>query len=83
MERITTRYEMILSKNTMSERLKCVMVLYGDTIADLAKLLNRSEQTIYNKLNDAGTEFTRAEIAKIKDWYGLSKDEVDAIFFDC
>lgn len=83
MERITTRYEMILSKSTMSERLKCVLTLYGDTITDLAKLLNRTEQTIYNKINDDGTEFTRVEIAKIKDWYKLSMDEVDAIFFDC
>lgn len=82
MERITTRYEMILSKKTMSERLKCVLALYGDTITDLAKLLNRTEQTIYNKINDDGTEFTRVEIAKIKDWYKLSMDEVDAIFFD-
>lgn len=82
MERITTRYEMILSKKTMSERLKCVLTLYGDTIADLAKLLNRTKQTIYNKINDDGTEFTRVEIAKIKDWYKLSMDEVDAIFFD-
>lgn len=82
MERITTRYEMILSKKTMGERLKCVLTLYGDTITDLAKLLNRTEQTIYNKINDDGTEFTRVEIAKIKDWYKLSMDEVDAIFFD-
>ena len=83
MERITTRLEMILSKKTMSERLKCVMALYGNTISDLAKLLNRTEQTIYNKLNDNGTEFTRVEIAKIKDWYQLTMEEVDAIFFDC
>lgn len=82
MERVTTRYEMILSKKSMGERLKCVLTLYGDTIADLAKLLNRTEQTIYNKINDNGTEFTRIEIAKIKDWYKLSMDEVDAIFFD-
>lgn len=83
MERVTTRYEMILSKKSMGERLKCVLTLYGDTIADLAKLLNRTEQTIYNKINDNGTEFTRIEIAKIKDWYKLTMDEVDAIFFDC
>lgn len=83
MERITTRLEMILSKETMSERLKCVMALYGNTVSDLAKLLNRTEQTIYNKLNDNGTEFTRIEIAKIKDWYQLTMEEVDAIFFNC
>lgn len=83
MERITNRLEMILSKRTMSERLKSVMTLYGDTIADLAKLLNRTEQTIYNKLSENGTEFTRPEIIKIKNWYQLSMEEVDAIFFKC
>ena len=81
MERITTRLEMILSKKTMRERLKCVMAMYGDTIRDLAKLLNRTEQTIYNKLNESGTEFTLVEITKIKDYYQLTMDEVEAIFF--
>lgn len=83
MERITTRLEMILSKKTMSERLRCVMALYGETISHLAKLLNRTEQTIYNKLDDNGTEFTREEIIKIKNWYQLTMEEVDAIFFNC
>lgn len=83
MERITSRLEMILRGENMAARLKSVMALYGDTISDLAKLLNKTEQTIYNKLREDGTEFTQGEIAKIKDRYQLTMAEVEAIFFNC
>lgn len=73
---------MILRGENMAAKLKSVMALYGDTISDLAKLLNKTEQTIYNKLREDGTEFTQGEIAKIKDRYQLTMAEVDAIFFN-
>lgn len=82
MEPITSRLEMILRGENMAAKLKSVMALYGDTISDLAKLLNKTEQTIYNKLREDGTEFTQGEIAKIKDRYQLTMAEVDAIFFN-
>lgn len=66
-----------------SAKLRSIMVLHGDKVSDLAKLLNRTEQTIYNKLSEDGTEFTQGEIAKIKDRYHLTMEEVDAIFFNC
>lgn len=65
-----------------SAMLRSIMVLHGDRVCDLAKLLNRTEQTIYNKLSEDGTEFTQGEIAKIKDRYHLTMEEVDAIFFN-
>lgn len=65
-----------------SQMLRSVMVLHGDTNKDLAKLLGKSEQSISNKINEKGTEFTQGEIAKIKAKYNLTAEEVEAIFFN-
>jgi hypothetical protein len=62
-------------------KLKSIMVLHGDTNKDLATLLELSEQSISNKINENGTEFKQGEIAKIKDRYKLSPKDVDSIFF--
>ena len=62
--------------------LRSVMCLHGDTNKDLAELLDISEQSISAKINENGTEFKQGEIAKIKDRYGLSPEEVDVIFFE-
>ena len=62
-------------------KLKSIMVLHGDTNKDIADLLEISEQSVSCKINENGTEFKQGEIAKIKDRYGLSPAEVDAIFF--
>ena len=62
--------------------LRSIMVLHGDTNKDLAALLGVSEQSISNKINENGTEFKQGEIAKIKDKYNLSAEQVDAIFFE-
>lgn len=61
--------------------LKSVMVLNGDTIADLAEYLRRTPQSVSDKINERGTEFKQGEIAAIKERYHLSADQVDAIFF--
>ena len=63
-------------------KLKSIMVLHGDTNKDLAILLGITEQSVSCKINENGTEFKQGEIAKIKDKYNLSPEEVDAIFFD-
>lgn len=61
--------------------LKSKMVLYNDTGITLAKILNISETTFSSKLNGKA-EFTRSEIAKIKERYNLSAEEIDYIFFN-
>ena len=63
------------------ELLKSIMVLHGDTNNALAKVLNISEQSLSCKINEKGSEFKQGEIAKIKDHYNLSPDQVESIFF--
>ena len=57
------------------------MILYGDTNRDLAKYLGISQQSVSSKINENGTEFRQGEIAKIKDRYSLSAEQVNNIFF--
>lgn len=61
--------------------LRSVMVLHGDTNKSLAAFLGISEQSVSNKINENGTEFKKGEIAKIKERYNLTCDQVDRIFF--
>ena len=61
--------------------LRSIMVLHGDTNKDLAELLGRTLQSVSAKLNEKGTEFTQGEIAKIRDRYNLSAEQIEAIFF--
>jgi DNA-binding XRE family transcriptional regulator len=61
--------------------LRSVMALHGDTNRDLAEFLEISEQTISCKINENGTEFKQGEIAKIKERYNLSAEQVTSIFF--
>jgi DNA-binding XRE family transcriptional regulator len=63
-------------------KLRSVMVLHGHTNKDLADLLGISEQSVSSKINENGTEFKQGEIAKIRDEYELSPEQVDEIFFD-
>lgn len=63
------------------ELLRSVMVLHGDTNKTLAIYLGITEQSLSNKINENGTEFRKREIAKIKDRYNLTSEQVDLIFF--
>lgn len=63
------------------ELLRSIMVLHGDTNKDIADLLDISEQSVSGKINEKGTEFKQGEIAKIKDRYNLSPEQVESIFF--
>lgn len=62
--------------------LESKMKLFGDTNASLAKAIGISPQSLSTKKNEThGIEFTKSEIASIKERYSLTADEVDAIFF--
>lgn len=61
--------------------LRSVMALHGDANKDLAEYLGISEQSVSAKINETKTEFKQGEIAKIRDRYGLSAEQVEAIFF--
>lgn len=63
------------------ELLRSLMVLNGDTNKTLAVYLGITEQSVCNKINENGTEFKKGEIAKIKERYHLTCEQVDLIFF--
>ena len=65
-----------------SSMLRSVMVLHGDTNKALAEALGITAQSLSDKINERGTEFKQGEIAKIRDRYGLSADQVENIFFN-
>lgn len=62
-------------------KLRSIMVLHGDTNRDLAECLGITEQSISNKINENGTEFKQGEIAKIRERYNLTAEQVEDIFF--
>lgn len=62
--------------------LRSIMILNNDTNADLSAYLGISKQSLSNKINENGSEFKQGEIAKIKEKYNLSNDDVDKIFFN-
>lgn len=64
-----------------SALLRSIMVLHGDTNKDLADFLKISEVSVSNKINENGTEFKQGEIAKIKEKYDLTMEQVESIFF--
>ena len=61
--------------------LRSVMVLHGDTNRSLAAFLGISEQSVSNKINENGSEFRQGEIARIKERYNLTSEQIDLIFF--
>jgi hypothetical protein len=63
------------------ELFKSIMVLNGDTLKSLSKVLNISEQSLSCKINEKGTEFKQGEIVKIKNHYNLTPEQVESIFF--
>lgn len=64
------------------KKLESKMKLYGDTGATLAAFIGIARTTFSAKINEThGAEFTQSEIAKIKERYNLTADEIDSIFF--
>lgn len=60
--------------------LKSVLVRNGDNVTALAGKMGLSAAGLYRRI-DGKTQFTYKEIKAIKEIYGLSPDEIDAIFF--
>ncbi len=54
------------------------MVLHGKTGADVAKIIGKTESTLYNKLRNNG-DFTREEMGKLID--ALDITDINGIFF--
>ena len=64
------------------QELLAVMVRNGDNGGTISDYLQINRSTFSAKLNQKkGAEFTQGEIARIKERYNLSADEVFAIFF--
>ena len=58
------------------------MKLHGETQEDLAKWIGISLSRLNAKLNGTGgAEFSQTEIARIKEKYNLTDEEVILIFF--
>ena len=60
--------------------LRAVLVRNGDNVAALADKMGLSQTAMYRRLSGA-TDFDYKEIRAIKEIYGLSPEEIDAIFF--
>lgn len=63
-------------------RLRSVMVLFGDTSETLANHLGISQSAFSKKINEkSAAGFTQPEIMRIKEKYSLSGEDIDHIFF--
>ena len=60
--------------------LKSILVRHGDNVAALAEKMGLSQTALYRRISGE-TDFDYKEIKVIKDIYGLSPEEIDAIFF--
>lgn len=65
----------------LKNKLKGIMIYNNDTQENLSKALGLAVATLSYKMNGR-TEFTRQEIAKIKERYNLTAEELDDIFFN-
>lgn len=65
---------------TNTPKLKAIMVEREYTQADLAKLLNMSEQTLNYKINNK-REFKASEIQALIQILQIPTEQVDVIFF--
>lgn len=64
----------------MKEKLKEVIDNNLSSIAELAQVLNITYQSLSNKMNGR-SDFTRKEIQKIAEFFGMSSEEVFITFF--
>jgi hypothetical protein len=62
-------------------KLRGYMSINGDTVEDLAKVLDLHKVTLYAKINGNKQEFTQGEIKKIAERYSLKPEQVIEIFF--
>lgn len=67
--------------------LKSIMARHGESVTDLAKVIGKTPQTVYNKMNEYEVngkkqEFTQGEIRKIADHYEMTAEQLKVVFFD-
>lgn len=67
--------------------LKSIMARHDESVPDLAKVINKTPQTVYNKMNEYEVngkkqEFTQGEIRKIADHYNMTAEQIKAVFFE-
>jgi hypothetical protein len=66
--------------------LKSIMALHGDSVPDLAELIGKTPQTVYNKMNEYEVngkkqEFTQGEITIIAEHYKMTAEQLKDVFF--
>lgn len=54
----------------------------GDTLKNVATALNKTPNTISGYLNGRAGDFSRGDIAKLRERWQLSNDDVMNIFFE-
>lgn len=63
-------------------KLKAVLVERGQNIEYLAENIEMPVSTLYRKLQNDGKKMTIDDAQKIINFLNLSKDDINAIFFD-
>ena len=64
------------------EKFRALLATYGHTYKNVANLLEITEQSVVNKVNETRSEFKQSEIRKISYFYNLDSEEIKSIFFD-
>lgn len=65
---------------TNTSKFEAVLILKGKTKTDIAKVIKRSLQTVYNKINNI-VDFKSKEIVAICEYLELTDEEREEIFF--
>lgn len=61
-------------------KLNAKIIEKGFSVQEIAKLLGINSSTLYRKMNSE-TDFTRNEIAMLREYLDFSLDEMNDIFF--
>ena len=66
--------------------LRSIMARHDETVTDLAKVIGKTPQTVYNKMNEYEAngkkqEFTQGEIRKIAEHYKMTAEQIKVVFF--
>ena len=64
------------------EKFRALLVANGHTYKVIADLLEITEQSVVNKVNETRSEFKLSEIKKISCFYNLDGEQLKAIFFN-
>lgn len=66
--------------------LRSIMARHDESVTDLAKVIGKTPQTVYNKMNEYESngkkqEFTQGEIRKIAEHYKMTAEQIKEVFF--